>query len=54
MECGADYSMMTEEYTIKIYADAVECGIRDIETIPSDYRKKVENELYIREKKRLS
>lgn len=44
--------MMSEEYTIKIYADAVECGIRELETVPSEYRKQVENELYIREKKR--
>ncbi len=46
--------MMDEEYTIKVYADAVECGIRDIDTIPTSYRKAVENELYIREKERLS
>lgn len=44
--------MMSEEYTIKVYADAVESGIRELETIPSDYRKKVEAELYNREKKR--
>lgn len=44
--------MMSEEYTIKVYADAVQSGIRELETIPSDYRKKVEAELYSREKKR--
>lgn len=46
--------MMDEEYTIKVYADAVECGIRDIDTVPFTFRKKVENELYEREKERLS
>lgn len=44
--------MMSEEYTIKVYADAVQSGIRELETIPSDYRKAVEAELYSREKKR--
>ena len=44
--------MMDEEYTIKVYADAVQSRMRDIESIPEKYRKAVENELYIREKRR--
>ena len=45
--------MMLDEHTIKVYTDAVQCGLREIETIPDEYRKAVEGELYERKKKRL-
>mgnify|MGYP006923291430 FL=1 len=43
---------MDHDYTVKVYADAVESGIRELETIPTDYRKDVEAELWRREKTR--
>lgn len=30
--------MMSFEYTVKVYADAVELGLRDLESIPENYR----------------
>lgn len=44
--------MMDHDYTVKVYADAIESGIRELETIPTDYRKDVEAELWRREKTR--
>lgn len=37
--------MMDFNYTVKVYADAVECDMRSLDTIPSDYRQAVEREL---------
>lgn len=44
MEGRAGISMMDFEYTVKVYADAVELG-RSPETIPGEYKKAVEFEL---------
>lgn len=38
--------MMSFEYTVKVYADAVKSGFRDIESIPDEYRKEVKVLLY--------
>lgn len=37
--------MMDFKYTVKVYADAVECDMRSLDTIPVDYRQEVEREL---------
>ena len=33
--------MRDYEYTVKVYADAVKCGYRTLESIPEKYRKDV-------------
>lgn len=33
--------MMSYEYTVKVYADAVKSGYRTLESIPEEYRKDV-------------
>lgn len=37
--------MHNRAYWIKVFADAVECGMRTVESIPEEYRKDVEKEL---------
>lgn len=37
--------MHDKSYWVKVFADAVECGMRTVESIPEEYRKDVENEL---------
>lgn len=43
---------MTHEYTVKVYADAVEAQLRSIETVPAEYRKEVEAELWDRKRRK--
>lgn len=43
---------MTHEYTVKVYADAVEAQLRPIETVPDEYRKEVEAELWDRKRRK--
>lgn len=37
--------MMSHEYTVKVYADAVEAELRTLESVPEDYRKEVRQEI---------
>lgn len=43
--------MMTREYTVKVYADAVEAEMRTLESVPEQYKKEVRQEL---ERRRIS
>ena len=52
MEGRAGISMTDFEYTVKVYADAVELG-RSPETIPGEYKKAVEFELNQRKEKHI-
>jgi hypothetical protein len=40
--------MHDRSYWVKVFADAVQCGMRTVESIPEEYRKDVEQELYKR------
>ena len=42
--------MHDRSYWVKVYADAVECGMRTMESIPEEYRKEVGQELQNRRK----
>lgn len=42
------YKMHDKAYWVKVFADAIECGMRTVESVPEEYRKEVEQELYKR------
>lgn len=41
--------MTSVEYTVKVYADAVERGLRTLESVPDEFRKEVEEKIRERE-----
>lgn len=43
---------MSFEYTVKVFADAIESGLSTISDVPKEYQKEVEAELWERKRKR--
>ena len=41
--------MRDRDYTVKVFADAVQSKLRTLESIPEEYRKEVEEKIWERE-----